>query len=161
MGRRCIQRSARAAHVIRIENPKRACHRCGVVVNYNTIELHQSAQLKIPYLPARNWTNAMNILVKCFAGAVVGAMFAIPAPAFAQGLPVPNAMVGQLTAWVVSGLQFYVAHAANTSTASPATRAPSVTIIGGNHMIIEAKRLAPDSTPFHGLSGPRKKQPRS
>jgi hypothetical protein len=93
--------------------------------------------------------------------AVVAA--ATPASASSSGLfalPELSSVASEVAAAISRELQLYLAKVVSASRTTLTTRAPSVTI-EDTHMIIEAKRLPPESEPFRGLSGPRKKQPRA
>lgn len=63
----------------------------------------------------------------------------------------------QVVVRLAAGFQVYVSQAL-TARATLLARAPSVTIVDGNHMIVEAKRMPSEFAPFRSLSGPRKKQ---
>jgi hypothetical protein len=100
----------------------------------------------------------MNILTKSFAIMVL--LGAGIAPAWASSssfmaVPSISSITAQVGNWIAVELQVYITKALCAPRAT-GTSAPSVTILDGNHMIIEAKRLPAESAPFHGLSGPRK-----
>jgi hypothetical protein len=106
----------------------------------------------------------MNSLNKSLATAMLVALAAVT-PASASGssvtaLPEMGALATQVASWIATELQVRFANALCGSHATLTAHAPSVTIIDGNHMIVEAKRLLPDAAPLRGLSGPRKKQSR-
>jgi hypothetical protein len=106
----------------------------------------------------------MNTFKKLFVVTLLvglGAVIATPASAsnsiVAAALPPMSLATVRVGEWIASALQSSIAKVFSTPGARSA-QAPSVTILDGNHMIVEARRLAPDSEPFRGLSGPRKKQ---
>jgi hypothetical protein len=104
----------------------------------------------------------MNRLNKYLAIAVVtGAGLVASATTSASSLavlPEAGALATRATYWIVGELGSYIAKALSSSRATQPTRAPSVTIVADNHMVVEARRLSPETQPFRGLSGPRKKQ---
>jgi hypothetical protein len=105
----------------------------------------------------------MNILVKSLAVTVFLGASITPARALSSSfvaVPSISSITAQVGNWIAVELQAYIIKALCTPRAS-GTSAPSVTILDGNHMIIEAKRLPAESAPFHGLSGPRKARSQS
>jgi hypothetical protein len=106
----------------------------------------------------------MNTL-KNFVTAVIliGAGFVAATPIFASNsivavLPEIGSLTAQVGEWIAGELQSYFTKALNMPRMPPPGRSSSVAIIEGDRMIVEAKRLPPQSEPFRGLSGPRKKQ---
>jgi hypothetical protein len=106
----------------------------------------------------------MNTLMKMFYASVVTAL-AVSTPASASStaifaLPELGSVASQVAGTIARELQLYLAKVVSASATTVTTRSPSV-VVEDMHMIIEAKRLPPESEPFRGLSGPRKKQSRS
>jgi hypothetical protein len=93
--------------------------------------------------------------------AFIGVTVAMPVPAADTSIvaiPGMGTLAAHVSEWVTKELTIRAVKMWSASKASITTRSPSVTIVGGNHMIIEARRLAPDFAPLRGLSGPRRKQ---
>jgi hypothetical protein len=106
----------------------------------------------------------MNILNKLLAIAVLLSVSITPAcGSTSRFVAIPS--MGSLTAevgnWIAIEVQVYIAKTLCAARATGTTPTPSVTILEGNHMIIEAKRLPADTVPFRGLSGPRKARSQS
>ena len=106
----------------------------------------------------------MNTFRKLILASVV-AVLAVSTPASASSsviaaLPGMGSVASQVAGFVSRELQVCLAKVVSASRATLTTRSPSVTI-EDTHMTIEAKRLPPESEPFRGFSGPRKKQSRS
>jgi hypothetical protein len=102
----------------------------------------------------------MNMLKKLIILATMFAAVSVPASASSSAigaLPEMGTLTGYVATWIADGLQVCLTKALSASRATIKGRTPSVTVIDGTHMIIEAKRLPPQSAPFRGLSGPRKK----
>lgn len=106
----------------------------------------------------------MNIFRKSVYASVIAALAAAtPASASSTAifaLPELSSVASQVAGAISRELQLYVAKVVIASRPTLMTRSPSVTV-EDTHMIIEAKRLPPESALFRGLSGPRKKQSRS
>jgi hypothetical protein len=106
----------------------------------------------------------MNTFRKLVCLSVVTALAAsTPASASSSvilALPEMGTVAAQVAGLLSRELQMCVAKVVSASRATLKTRSPSVTV-DDTHMIIEAKRLSPESEPFRGLSGPRKKQTRA
>jgi len=106
----------------------------------------------------------MNTFRKLIYVSVVAALAAsTPASASSSAifaLPELGSVASQVAGAISRELQLYLVKVVSASRTTLTTRSPSV-IVEDTHMIIVAKRLPPESEPFRGLSGPRKKQPRS
>jgi hypothetical protein len=106
----------------------------------------------------------MNILNKSLAIALllsVGIAPAYGSTSRLMAIPSMGALTAEVGSWIAIEVQVYIARALCASRATGTTPTPSVTILEGNHMIIEAKRLPAETAPFRGLSGPRKTRSQS
>lgn len=106
----------------------------------------------------------MNMLKKAVLIALAMSAPVAVASSPAATLPQVGSLASYAASWVSSELQLcfvkaFVASRATLPAASSALAgADDAVLPEGNHIVVEAKRLAPNAAGLRGWSGPRKKQ---
>jgi hypothetical protein len=99
----------------------------------------------------------MNPLTKIVAtttligSTLIGAAPSCASNSVVAALPQITAVTAQVGEWIASELQVQLAKALAIPHAIRSARGPSVFVIEGNHMIVEAKRLPPE-VPLEALA---------